>query len=159
MTEHNPVHRQIFTHYFTHKGDVTKESPLIVGSILIPAALLVVGFFISGATPSYATILAGAAFVTFIALTILHFALWIIGSIYRDGFLSSVRTAGVFIGASIALIVIGGFLLYGWFIPLALALPFLAQHTPPVLIPFLIVGVIAVALTWYTKGLDYMSNP
>lgn len=145
----------VWSHYFG-PGYTVQESPLVNLSLWIPAAMLGVGVLLAGVFPFELTLL-GAIFV-FLAFTACHLVLWVLGAFYRNGILSSVWKALIFVGVLIGAVIVGGFLLFGWVIPAAFLFWFGSVYVPTALMPPFVIGVLALCFAWYAKGMGMIEG-
>lgn len=148
--------------YYFSKGLTTKESPLISISLYGLFAALFLSFLISGLSPNSSLLLALSGLGWFSFFTILHIFLWFVGSIYRVGVHEFISTGIMIIGMALLLIIVGGFILFGWSIPLFGFIiayhNFVPEPLASWLKPLMIIFIIIFALVWYSIGISYFDK-
>lgn len=144
----------LYEYYFT-KGMSVKESPIIHASIAIPVVIGFLGFLLSAFIPFELTLV--ACFGVFGAFVVLHFSLWVFGSIYAHGFVNCMKMSAMFIGGLTMLAIVIAIVLFGWVGVSIAAMPIVTM-LPNYLNPLIIVVFVVFAFGWYAKGLEYLEG-
>jgi hypothetical protein len=145
------ISHRVYKNYF-EKGYSTNRISLFDASIWPFVIGVIFAFFtigISGKLAAYIFLIGIGGFV----LSILtHVILFVAGSFYSRGVLTSMKLALEFIAIGIALFVVGAIGLYGGiFISAGIFLYALPFDT--IFLPFNIIGFAVCSIWWYSKGL------
>ena len=151
------ISNSLWKYYFTNRG--YGESPLIVASV---TGLFGFGFlgFLTMAFNTVATTFGILAITSFVGCVALHFTLWVTGAIYQHGIIKCAENLAFAITAICVVGIVGGFLLYGWFIPLTAAAAWYSTTVPSpfneIFAPIFTICMITIALAWCWKGMSYL---
>lgn len=142
-------------HYF-EEGYIPGTTPVAQIGLYFLALFGVLAFFTFAFDP-LVHIFFAAAILSFVIGVVAHLTLWVAGIVYRNGFINpAIFTVKLGIGVT-SMCIVGGFLLYGWVIPLVLGIAAYTQLPPfaaDVIAPFAIVIAVAFAFAWYSKGMS-----
>lgn len=129
------------------------------GGLIALGISFILGFLAMGIEGPWSAFIVMGGFFLFMASAVIAFIVWVARNFISNGVIKSLKLAGFFTGAVIALILAGIYtLLFGLVIGAVIAFGIMAPILPEILMPLTIIVYLYIGIGWAVNGLSFWED-